>query len=138
MVTVFPMEHQASIRLQLSTIVKGIICQRLLPKGDGNGRIPAVEVLVSTARIRECIGDEQKMREIRDAIAEGHVAYGMQTFDQSLMQLYQQEAITYETALAAATNPDDFALFAKGITGTVRRQMGDEFLIGRQEVKGSE
>ncbi len=117
-VTVFPIEHQASIRLQLSTIVKGIVCQRLLPKGDGNGRIPAVEVLVSTARIRECIGDERKMREIRDAIAEGHVAYGMQTFDQSLMQLYQQEAITYETALSAATNPDDFALFAKGITGT--------------------
>ena len=117
-VSAFPLEHQASIRIQLSGLIKGVISQRLLPKADGNGRVPAIEVLISTARIRECIRDERRVREVRDAIAEGHVSYGMQTFDQSLMQLYKQRHITYDTALAAATNPDDFALFARGITGT--------------------
>ncbi|MBM3299818.1 MAG: type IV pilus twitching motility protein PilT [Deltaproteobacteria bacterium] len=117
-IAVFPIEHQNSIRLQLSGILKGIISQRLLPRADGKGRVPAVEVLVSTSRIRECVSDEKKQREIRDAIAEGHISYGMQTFDQSLMQLFKAKMVTYETALAAATNPDDFALFVRGISGT--------------------
>lgn len=117
-ISAFPLEHQASIRLQLSGILKGVISQRLLPKADGKGRVPAVEVLISTARIRECIAEEIKSREIRDAIAEGNISYGMQTFDQSLMQLFKRKLITYETALAAATNPDDFALFVRGISGT--------------------
>ena len=117
-VSAFPLEHQGSIRMQLAGLIKGVISQRLLPKADGSGRVPAIEVLISTARIRECISDEHRIREIRDAIAEGHVSYGMQTFDQSLMQLYQRKHITYDTALGAATNPDDFALFARGITGT--------------------
>lgn len=117
-IAAFPLEHQASIRLQLSGILKGVISQRLLPKADGKGRVPAVEVLISTARIRECVAEEEKSREIRDAIAEGNISYGMQTFDQSLMQLFKRKMITYETALAAATNPDDFALFVRGISGT--------------------
>lgn len=117
-ISAFPMEHQQSIRLQLSGILKGVISQRLLPKADGKGRAPAVEVLISTSRIRECISDERRTREIRDAIAEGNINYSMQTFDQSLMQLFKSKAITYETALAAATNPDDFALFVRGISGT--------------------
>ncbi len=117
-ISAFPLEHQASIRLQLSGILKGVISQRLLPKSDGKGRVPAVEVLISTARIRECVAEEEKSREIRDAIAEGNISYGMQTFDQSLMQLFKRKLVTYETALAAATNPDDFALFVRGISGT--------------------
>lgn len=117
-ISAFPIEHQSSIRLQLAGILKGVISQRLLSKADGKGRVPAVEVLVSTARIRECIGDELRIREIRDAIAEGHISYGMQTFDQSLMQLYKKNLVTYETALGAASNPDDFALFVRGISGT--------------------
>lgn len=117
-ISVFPIEHQNSVRLQLSGILKGIISQRLLPRMDGKGRVPAVEVLVSTSRIRECISDERRQREIRDAIAEGAVSYGMQTFDQSLMQLFKKKLVSYETALAAATNPDDFALFVRGISGT--------------------
>ncbi|AFM23888.1 type IV pilus twitching motility protein PilT [Desulfomonile tiedjei] len=117
-ISAFPIEHQGSIRLQLAGILKGVISQRLLSKADGKGRVPAVEVLVSTARIRECIGDERRIREIRDAIAEGHISYGMQTFDQSLMQLYKKNLVTYETALGAASNPDDFALFVRGISGT--------------------
>lgn len=117
-ISVFPIEHQVSVRLQLSGILKGIISQRLLPRMDGKGRVPAVEVLVSTSRIRECVSDESRQREIRDAIAEGAVSYGMQTFDQSLMQLFKSKLVSYETALAAATNPDDFALFVRGISGT--------------------
>ncbi len=117
-IAVFPVQHQASVRLQLAGILKGIISQRLLPRADNNGRVPAVEVLLSTSRIRECVGEEKRTREIRDAIAEGHINYGMQTFDQSLLVLFKKKLITYETALAAATNPDDFALFVRGISGT--------------------
>jgi twitching motility protein PilT len=117
-ITAFPIEHQSSVRLQLSGILKGIVSQRLLPRMDGKGRVPAVEVLVSTSRVRECVSDENRQREIRDAIAEGAVSYGMQTFDQSLMQLFKRKLVSYETALAAATNPDDFALFVRGISGT--------------------
>ncbi len=117
-IAVFPIEHQSAIRLQLAGILKGIISQRLLPKEDGKGRVPAVEVLVSTARIRECVSEERRVREIRDAIAEGHISYGMQTFDQSLMGLFKKKLVTYKTALAAASNPDDFALFVRGISGT--------------------
>jgi len=115
---VFPIQHQASVRLQLSGILKGIISQRLLPRADNGGRVPAVEILLSTSRIRECVGEEARIREIRDAIAEGHINYGMQTFDQSLLTLFKKKLITYETALAAATNPDDFALYVRGISGT--------------------
>jgi len=117
-ISVFPREHQDSIRLQLAGILKGIISQRLLIRADGRGRVPAVEVLISTARLRECLADERRLREIRDAIAEGHISYGMQTFDQSLLQLFKQKLITYEAALAAATNPDDFALYVRGVSGT--------------------
>lgn len=116
-ISAFPIEHQNSIRLQLSGILKSVISQRLLPRADGSGRVPAVEVLLATSRIRECIGDAMRMREIREAIMDGHVSYGMQTFDQSLLQLYKSKLVTYETALAAASNPDDFALYVKGISG---------------------
>jgi twitching motility protein PilT len=125
-ISVFPREHQSSIRLQLSGIIKGVISQRLLPRAEGTGRIPAVEVLISTSRIRECIAEEDKFRELRDAIADGHINYGMQTFDQSLMELYTSKAVTYETALAAATNPDDFALHVRGISGTSETKFGIE------------
>jgi twitching motility protein PilT len=117
-ISAFPLEHQQSVRLQLSGILKGIVSQRLLPRAEGKGRVPAVEVLVSTARIRECVSDEMKSRELRDAMADGYVTYGMQTFDQSLMELFKNKLITYEVALAAATNPDDFALHVRGISGT--------------------
>jgi len=80
--------------------------------------IPAAEVLVSTARVRECIVDENRTSEIGDAIADGTVTYGMQTFDQSLMGLVKDGLISYHEALRNATNPNDFALRMKGIRGT--------------------
>ena len=89
-----------------------------MPRADGKGRVPAVEVLLATARVRELIEDKDRTKEIPDAIAQGHTTYGMQTFDQSLMGLLKSNLITYEEALRQATNPDDFALRVSGISGT--------------------
>jgi twitching motility protein PilT len=117
-VSQYPPHQHLQVRLQLAGILKAIISQRLMPKADGQGVVPAAEVLVSTARIRECITDETRTEEIPDAIGEGMVAYGMQTFDQSLMALVQDAKISYHEALRQATNPNDFALRMKGIRGT--------------------
>ena len=117
-VAVFPPYQQKQIRIQLAGVIKGILSERLIPTKDGKGRVPAVEVLVSTARIRECIEDKEKTKEIHDAIAKGYTTYGMQTFDQSIMGLLNNGFISYEEALAQASNPDDFALRVKGVTAT--------------------
>ncbi len=117
-VSVFPPHQQPQIRLQLASIIKGIISQRLVPRADGKGRVPAVEVMVSTARIRECIADKDMSKEITDSIAKGFTSYGMQTFDQSLMHHVKNGLIKYEAALAHVSNPDDFALRFKGISAT--------------------
>lgn len=117
-ISVFPPYQQKQVRLQLSAILKGIVSMRLVPRADGRGRVPAVEVMVATATIRECVADPDKTRKIPDFIAAGHTQYGMQTFDQSLMILYRRGLITYEEALLWASNPDDFALKIRGIEST--------------------
>lgn len=117
-VSVFPPYQQKQIRIQLAGVIKGIVSQRLMPTKDGRGRVPAVEVMVSTARIRECIEDKEKTKDIVDAIAKGQTTYGMQTFDQSIMELLNKGFIAYDEALAQSSNPDDFALRVKGITAT--------------------
>ena len=91
---------------------------RLIPRADGKGRVPAVEVLVATTIIRECIMEKERTKEIHDIIAEGRSQYAMQTFDQALMDLYEKELITYEEAIKQCTNPDDFALKIRGIEST--------------------
>jgi twitching motility protein PilT len=117
-ISVFPPYHQRQIRMQLAGVIKGVISQRLVPKIDGKGRVPAVEVMIGTARIRECIDEKDKTKQIPEAIAQGFVSYGMQTFDQSLMQLYTKKLISYEEALRQSSNPDDFALKVSGISST--------------------
>jgi twitching motility protein PilT len=117
-VAVYPPYQQKQIRLQLAGILKGVVSQRLLPRADGMGRVPAVEIMLATARIRDCIVDKEKTLEIHEAIAEGLATYHMQTFDQSLMSLLRRELITYEEALRHSSNPDDFALRVKGILAT--------------------
>ena len=117
-VSIFPPYQQKAVRLQLASILKAVISQRLVPKADNKGRVPAIEVMIATARIRELIADEERIAEIHDTIAKGFTTYGMQTFDQSLLQLFRQNLITYEEALRQSTNPDDFALRVKGITST--------------------
>jgi twitching motility protein PilT len=117
-ISAFPPYQQKQVRLQLGSVLKGVVSQRLVPRADGRGRVPAVEVLLATARVRELIEDKDRTKEIPDAIAQGHVSYGMQTFDQSLMALLKGGLVTYEEALRQATNPDDFALRVSGISGT--------------------
>jgi twitching motility protein PilT len=114
----FPDHQRGQARLILASILKGCISQRLVPRADGLGMVPAVEVMVSTGLVKECIMIPERTREIRDAIARGYTTYGMQTFDQSLMALWREELITFEEALAQSTNPDDFALKARGISST--------------------
>ena len=117
-ISVFPPYQQKQVRLQLATILKAVISQRLVPRADGRGRVPALEVMVSTARIRECMADKERTKELPDAISKGFSTYGMQTFDQSLMHLVKQELVTYEEALKHVSNPDDFALRFRGIAST--------------------
>jgi twitching motility protein PilT len=115
---VFPPYHQRQVRIQLASIIKAVISQRLVPRADGKGRVPAVEVLLASARVRECIDDKDKTKQLNDAISQGYVTYGMQSFDQSLMRLYSNKLITYEEALRQSSNPDDFALKVSGISST--------------------
>jgi len=117
-ISVFPPYQQKQVRLQLSAILKSVISQRLVPRADGKGRVPALEVLMSTARVRECIADKDRTKEISDAIAKGFSTYGMQTFDQSLMQHVKSDLVTYDEALKHVSNPDDFALRFRGIAST--------------------
>jgi len=117
-VTVYPPHQHLQVRLQLAGVLKAVISQRLLPRKDSTGMVPACEILVSTARIRECIVDEHRSDEIPDAIGQGAVNYGMQTFDQSLMYLVKNDLVAYHEALRHSTNPNDFALRMKGIMGT--------------------
>jgi len=117
-VSVFPPHQQPQIRLQLASIIRGVISQRLVPRADGKGRVPAVEILVASARVRECIADAEMTKELHDAIAKGFTTYGMQSFDQSLMQHVKAGVVSYEEALLNVSNPDDFALRFKGISST--------------------
>ena len=117
-ISVFPPYQQKQVRLQLAAILKSVISQRLVPRADGKGRVPALEVLMSTARVRECIADKDRTKEISDAIAKGFTTYGMQTFDQSLMQHVKSDLVTYDEALKHVSNPDDFALRFRGIAST--------------------
>ena len=124
-VAVFPPHQQKQIRLQLASVLKAVISQRLLPKSDGHGRVPAVEVMINTAFIQDCIVDQDKTSLIHAAISQGTSQYGMQTFDQSIFQLYDQKLITKEVALRWATSPDDFKLKMQGIKTTGERATDD-------------
>lgn len=118
-VSVFPPHQQRQIRLQLSSILRAVISQRLIPRKDGVGRVAAVEVMINTAYISECISDREKTTLIRDAITSGVSQYGMQTFDQSIYQLYQKGYISYEQGLRFSSTPDNFKLRVMGIRSTL-------------------
>ncbi len=117
-VSTFPPHQEEQIRDQLAAVIQGIISQRLVVRADGKARVPAVEVMVGTALIRDCIRERDKTPQIPVVIAAGTSQYGMQTFDQSLLALYREEIISYEVARETATNPDDFDLKVKGIFST--------------------
>ena len=106
----FPPEEQEVVRIRLSESLHSVISQRLLPRADGKGRAVAAEVLIVTPAVRDMIADGKRIGEIRDYIADGRDQYGMQTFDQHLADLVQSGEVTFDTAMAAATNPSDFEL----------------------------
>ena len=118
-IAVFAPHHQRQIRLQLSSILKAVVSMRLIPRKEGGGRVPAVEVMVNTPYIAECIHDRDKTVLIRDAIASGVSQYGMQTFDQSIYQLYKDGYISYEQGLRYSSSPDNFKLRVMGIRSTL-------------------
>ena len=117
-VAMFPPEEQEVTRLRLAETLHAVISQRLLPRADGKGRVAAVEILIATGTARDMIRDAGRAAELRDYIREGREQYGMQTFDQHLMDLVESGAVTYETAIAASTNPADFELQVR----TLRRR----------------
>ena len=130
-ISVFPPHQQKQIRLQLAQVLKGVVSLRLLPKADGLGRVPATEVLLSTALIRDYIINKEKTRLIPEAIAQGISQYGMQTFDQSLYALLKSGMITYEEAILRATNPEEFKLRLQGISSVTAdaRDQVEEFVF---------
>ncbi|MGV3707634.1 MAG: type IV pilus twitching motility protein PilT [Gemmatimonas sp.] len=108
-VAMFPPDEQTVVRIRLAETLHAVVSQRLLPRASGQGRVVAAEVMVITPTIRDLIV-ENRIGEVRDYIAEGHVQYGMQTFDQHLTELVNNGEVSFETALAAATRPSDFEL----------------------------
>jgi twitching motility protein PilT len=117
-IAVFPPHQQRQVRIQLASVLKAAIAQRLVPRADGLGRVPAIEVMIATPFIRDCIIDKDRTALIHGAIASGTSQYGMQTFDQSIFNLYQQGFVTLDEALRWASNVDEFKLKVQGISST--------------------
>ncbi|HEX7509121.1 MAG TPA: PilT/PilU family type 4a pilus ATPase, partial [Polyangia bacterium] len=115
-VALYPPHQQGQARMQLCAVLKGVVSQRLVTRADKQGMVPAVEILVNTARVKELITDAKRTREIHEAIASGRDPYGMISFDQSLTELVKNRFVTYEEALSNATNADDFALYFRGVS----------------------
>ncbi len=112
----FPPHQQAQIRTQLARVLRAAVSQRLLPRADGKGRALAAEVLISTPYIRDCIQDEDKTSLIADAIVAGVSEYGMQSFDQAILDLCQTGTVTLAEAERWVTNVDEFKMRMRGIT----------------------
>ena len=115
-VSVFPPHQQGQIRHQLSRVLRASISQRLMPRADGRGRVLACEVLIATAFIRDCIMDADKTALVADAIVQGASQYGMQSFDQAILRLCQQDLVTVDEALHWVTNVEEFRMRLRGIT----------------------
>ena len=121
----YPPHQQQEIRSLLSTALAAIICLRLVPRADGRGRIAAAEVLINSAAVADNIRSLEKSLNIPDLIADGSISYGMQSFDQSLMQWYKKGVISYESAIFYASNPSEFALRAAGVTAASDRTFAE-------------
>ena len=120
-ITLFPLNEQIQVRSILAGTVQAIVSQRLVARSDKPGRVPLVEVMVSTAAIRECIADPDKMHLLYGLLEDDRGTYGMQTFDQSILGTLDQDLITYETAMENATNPHDVEMAVHGINSSASR-----------------
>jgi twitching motility protein PilT len=124
-VDVFPAHQQPQIRAQLSFVLEGIMCQALLPKANGKGRVMAMEILVPNAAIRNLIR-EDKVHQIYSMMQTGQAKYGMQTFNQSLATLYFKKHISLQTALSRSSNPDELQeMISRGAGALQQQQPGD-------------
>jgi len=117
-ISFFPPHHHQEIRYLLASTLQAVISQRLVRRADGSGRVPAVEVLVSTGTVRECIVNPDKTALLHQAMREGVTTHQMQTFDQALMKLYQDGIVTLDDALRASSKPHELTLRLKGIQAT--------------------
>ena len=126
LIQMFPTHQQMQARLAVGAVLRGVISQRLLPKADGKGMIPAMEIMVATARVREMIEDPHRTREIHDAISQGKHPYGMVSFDQSLAELVKSRQVVYEEAVRHSTSPSDFALLFQGVSGATDNWQGQD------------
>jgi twitching motility protein PilT len=116
-ISFFPPHQQKEVRFNLANTLQAVVSLRLIPTADGVGRVPAAEVMIATAMIKECITEAERISQIRDAIQEGVSQYGMQSFDQSLMGFYRKGVIGLEEALRNCTDRTQFELKIKGIEG---------------------
>ena len=114
----YPPNQQAEVRFALSGALAAVVSLRLVPRKDKPGRVPAAEILINTAAVRDQIRDMSKALNIPDLIREGTTQYGMQSFDQSLMAWYTKGVISYESAVFFASNPSEFALRVQGVAGS--------------------
>jgi twitching motility protein PilT len=120
-ISFFPPHEHEQIKLVLSNVLVAVVSLRLLPRKDGQGRVPASEILINNANIAELIMKPEKQYLIHQAISEGYNQYGSQSFDQSLLRLYQEDFISLQIAKQYASNPDDFDLAVRGVSGTSDR-----------------
>jgi twitching motility protein PilT len=117
-ISFFPPHHHQEIRYLLASTLQAVVSQRLVRRADGAGRAPAVEVLVTTGTVRECIVNPDKTPLLHQVMREGVTTHQMQTFDQALMKLYQDGIITLDDALRASSKPHELTLRLKGIQAT--------------------
>ncbi len=117
-ISFYPPHQHEEVRYLLAASLRAVVSMRLLPRADGRGRVPAIEVMINTETIRECLQHPEKTSQIRDVIADGVGQYGMQTFDQSLMSIYRRNLVTLEEALHHSTTPTEFELRLRGIHAT--------------------
>jgi twitching motility protein PilT len=134
-ISFFPPHEHDGVRNLLSTALEAVISLRLVPTKDGKTRVPACEVLINTAAVRDNVRDAEKALNIPDLIKEGTIQYGMQSFDQSLMDWYQKGTISYESALFYSSNPSEFALRVSGIEGSSDRTFSEQ--MGEEDVGGA-
>lgn len=120
-ISFYPPHQHDEIRMSLAANLRAVVSQRLIPRRDGAGRVPSVEIMVSTPTVREYILDQDKIPQLRTLVAEGVTQYGMQTFDQSVLALLREGLITEEEALRNCNNPNELSLKLKGISATSDR-----------------
>jgi twitching motility protein PilT len=138
-IAVFPPHQQRQVRIQLASVLRAVISQRLMPRSGGLGRCAAVEIMIATPFIRDCIVDKDKTHLVHGAIASGTSQYGMQTFDQSIFSMFERGIVSFDDALRFASNKDEFKLKVQGITTTsetardsmMRSATGDDSEITR-------